>query len=44
VNLKKVKRFDKKDGGTLILQDDYSVFLSQRKKDQVLKKIEDLLS
>jgi two-component system LytT family response regulator len=44
VNLKKVKRFDKKDGGTLILQNDQSVFLSQRKKEHVLKKIEELLA
>ena len=44
VNLSKVIRFDKKEGGTLILEGNHSVFLSVRKKDQVLKKIERLMS
>lgn len=44
VNLSKVIRFDKKEGGTLVLEGNHSVFLSVRKKDQVLKKIERLMS
>lgn len=42
VNLNCVKRFDKKDGGSLILEDNSSVLISSRKKDQVLKRIEKL--
>lgn len=44
VNLNKVIRFDKKEGGTLVLEGNHHVFLSIRKKEQVLKKLEMYLS
>ncbi len=40
VNAKKVKKFEKTDGGRLLLDGGYSVPVSQRKKDMVLKYLE----
>ena len=39
VNLKKIQRFDKTDGGSLVLENNQVVPVSQRKKEQVLKLI-----
>lgn len=40
VNPSKIIRFDKSDGGSLVLEDNHSVPLSQRKKDAILKILE----
>lgn len=40
MNLSMLKRFDKRDGGIIILQDDKSVPLSSRKKDKFLALLE----
>lgn len=39
VNIKKIVRFDKADGGSLLLEENNEVPVSQRKKDQVLEAI-----
>lgn len=39
VNVKKIIRFDKADGGTLVLENDHEVPVSQRKKDLVLEAL-----
>lgn len=43
VNTNKVIRFDKQDGGFLMLENNKSVPVSQRKKDEILKKLHELL-
>lgn len=40
VNPSKIVRFDKSDGGSLVLEDNHTVPLSQRKKDAILKLLE----
>ncbi len=40
VNPSKIIRFDKSDGGSLVLEDNHTVPLSQRKKDAILKILE----
>jgi two-component system, LytTR family, response regulator len=40
VNMDKIKLFDKKDGGYLIVEGNHSIPVSQRKKDFVLKLLE----
>ena len=37
INMSKISKFDKKDGGQLILEENHSVLVSTRKKDQVLE-------
>ncbi len=43
VNLKKIVRFDKADGGILVLDNNEKVAVSQRKKDNLLTLLEKLL-
>lgn len=42
VNITKITRFDKTDGGQLFLEDNYSVPVSTRKKEQVLELLSKL--
>ena len=42
INVKKIVRFDKADGGTLILQNNQQVPISQRKKAAILSLLENL--
>ncbi|MBL7912054.1 MAG: response regulator transcription factor [Bacteroidia bacterium] len=39
INIKKIVRFDKADGGSLLLENNHNVPVSQRKKDQVLEAL-----
>lgn len=42
INLNTLKRFDKKDGGTLLMNDGSVVPISTRKKDKLLAVLENL--
>ena len=42
VNVKRILRFDKADGGYLLLDENHEVPVSQRKKDQVMEIISKL--
>lgn len=37
INSAKIKRFDKADGGTIVLENEHEVPVSQRKRDQILE-------
>lgn len=43
VNAHKVIRFDKQDGGFLVLENNKTVPVSQRKKDEILKKLNEII-
>ena len=42
INIKRIVRFDKADGGTLILENDHEIPVSQRKREQILEMLNKL--
>jgi two-component system LytT family response regulator len=42
INIKRIIRFDKADGGTLILENNHEVPVSQRKREQVLELLNNI--